>query len=155
MGIADANTAGNVHGGTIMRLSDEAAGISGIRHAGTRVVTAGMDRMTFLEPVLVGELVTFRAMVNAAWRTSLEVGVRVEAENVRSREVRHVSTAYLTMVALDDDGKPAPVPALEPESDDELRRQREAGLRRDNRLAERAAILEARAGQASSPPDSR
>src|SRR3954452_6347710 len=110
MGLADSNTAGSVHGGTIMRLCDEAAGIAAIRHAGFRVVTAGMDRMTFLEPVLVGQLVTFRATVNAAWRTSMEVGVRVEAENVRSGEVRHVSTAYLTMVALDDDRRPPRVP---------------------------------------------
>jgi acyl-CoA hydrolase len=147
MGLADANTTGNVHGGTIMRLCDEAAGIAAIRHASMRVVTAGMDRMTFLEPVLVGQLVTFRAMVNAAWRTSLEVGVRVEAEDVRSGEVRHVSTAYLTMVALDDNGRPTLVPPLEASTDDERRRQREAQVRRDNRLAERRAILEARAAE--------
>jgi acyl-CoA hydrolase len=146
MGVADANTAGNVHGGRIMYLCDEVAGIAAIRHCGTRVVTAGMDRMTFLEPVTVGQLVTFRATVNATWRTSMEVGVRVEAEHVRSGEIRHVSTAYLTMVALDDDGHPTPVPDLEPETDDEIRRQREAQWRRDNRLSERAAIVEARAG---------
>jgi acyl-CoA hydrolase len=145
MGIADANTGGNVHGGVIMRLADEAAGIAAIRHACTRVVTAGMDRMTFIEPVLVGELVTFRATVNAAWRTSMEVGVRVEAENVRHGTIRHASTAYLTMVALDDDGRPTPVPPLEPETEEELRRQREAQWRRDNRLSERETILEARA----------
>jgi acyl-CoA hydrolase len=144
MGIADANTAGNVHGGQIMRLCDEVAGIAAIRHTGTRVVTAGMDRMTFLEPVYVGQLVTFKAMVNAAWHTSVEVGVRVEAEDVRTRTVRHVSTAYLTMVALDEEGRPRPVPPLEPETDDEKRRQREAQWRRDNRLAERQAIMEAR-----------
>jgi acyl-CoA hydrolase len=144
MGIADANTAGNVHGGKIMHLCDEVAGIAAIRHCGTRVVTAGMDRMTFLEPVYVSQLVTFRAMVNAAWRTSVEVGVRVEAEDIRSGEVRHVSTAYLTMVALDDDNRPSPVPALEPETDDEKRRAREAGWRRENRLSERTGILEAR-----------
>ena len=146
MGVADANTAGNVHGGRIMYLCDEVAGIAAIRHCGTRVVTAGMDRMTFLEPVTVGQLVTFRATVNATWRTSMEVGVRVEAEHVRSGEIRHVSTAYLTMVALDDDGQPTPVPELEPETADETRRQREAQWRRDNRLSERAAIVEARAG---------
>ena len=144
MGVADANTAGNVHGGRIMFLCDEVAGIAAIRHCGGRVVTAGMDRMTFLEPVTVGELVTFRATVNAAWRTSVEVGVRVEAEDVRSGEVRHVSTAYLTMVALGEDGRPTPVPELVPETDDETRRAREASWRRDNRLAERAAIVEAR-----------
>jgi acyl-CoA hydrolase len=146
MGLADANTGGNVHGGRIMYLCDEAAGIAAIRHCGCRVVTAGMDRMTFIEPVTVGQLVTFRATVNAAWRTSVEVGVRVEAENVRAGDVTHVSTAYLTMVALDDDGRPTPVPALEPETEGEKRRQREAQWRRDNRLAERDAILAARAG---------
>jgi acyl-CoA hydrolase len=144
MGIADANTAGNVHGGQIMRLCDEVAGIAAIRHCSGRVVTAGMDRMTFLEPVYVGQLVTFRATVNAAWRTSVEVGVRVEAEDVRSGAVQHVSTAYLTLVALDDDGRPTPVPELEPETDDEVRRQREASVRGDNRLAEREAIVAGR-----------
>jgi acyl-CoA hydrolase len=144
MGVLDANTAGNVHGGKIMHLCDEVAGIAAIRHCGMRVVTAGMDRMTFLEPVYVGQLVTFRAMVNAAWRTSVEVGVRVDAEDIRSGIVRHVSTAYVTMVALGDDGRPCPVPALEPETEDERRRAREAGWRRDNRLSERAAIRDAR-----------
>jgi acyl-CoA hydrolase len=144
MGIEDANTAGYVHGGVIMRLCDEVAGIAAIRHCGVRVVTAGMDRMTFMHPVRVGQLVTFRATVNAAWRTSMEVGVRVDSEDVRTREVARTSTAYLTMVALDDDGRPAPVPELVPESDEERRREREAQLRRDNRLAEREAIRRAR-----------
>ena len=147
MGIADANTAGNVHGGQIMRLCDEVAGIAAIRHCGARVVTAGMDRMTFLEPVYVGQLVTFRATVNAAWRTSVEVGVRVEAEDVRTRALQHACTAYLTMVALDDDGRPTEVPPLVPETPDELRRQREAQVRRDNRLAEREALRAARAAE--------
>jgi acyl-CoA hydrolase len=145
MGIEDANTAGYVHGGVIMRLCDEVAGIAAIRHCGMRVVTAGMDRMTFLNPVHVGQLVTFRATVNAAWRTSMEVGVRVESEDVRSREVAHTSTAYLTMVALDDDGHPAPVPPLQPATAEERRREQEAQLRRDNRLAEREAVLRVRA----------
>ena len=137
MGIPDANTAGNVHGGTIMRLCDEVAGIAAIRHSGSRVVTAAVDRMTFIHPVFVGELLTLRAMVNAAWRTSMEVGVRVEKENVFTKQVEHTSTAYLTMVALDPDGRPAEVPPVEPETEDEHRRAREAQLRRDNRLAER------------------
>jgi acyl-CoA hydrolase len=140
MGVADANTAGNVHGGTIMKLCDEVAGIAAIRHCGQRVVTAGVDRMTFDHPVYVGNLVTFRAMVNAAWRTSMEVGVRVESENVRTGERLHTSTAYLTMVALDDEGRPAPVPPVEPQTDDERRRQREAQVRRDNRLREREEL---------------
>lgn len=144
MGLEDANTAGYVHGGAIMRLCDEVAGIAAIRHCGMRVVTAGMDRMTFLNPVHVGQLVTFRATVNAAWHTSMEVGVRVESEDVRTREVAHTSTAYLTMVALDDEGRPTRVPPLSPVTMEERRREQEAQLRRDNRLAERKAILGAR-----------
>jgi acyl-CoA hydrolase len=144
MGIEDANTAGYVHGGVIMRLCDEVAGIAAIRHCGMRVVTAGMDRMTFLDPVHVGQLVTFLARVNAAWHTSMEVGVRVESEDVRTREVTHTSTAYLTMVALDDQGRPARVPSLAPVTPDDRRREQEAQLRRDNRLAEREAIVRAR-----------
>jgi acyl-CoA hydrolase len=147
MGIEDANTAGHVHGGSIMRLCDEVAGIAAIRHSGTRVVTAGMDRMTFLDPVYVGQLVTVRATVNAAWRTSLEVGVRVESEDVATREIAHTSTAYLTMVALDEEGRPTRLPPLAPETPDERRREQEAQLRRQNRLAEREAILQARGAQ--------
>lgn len=148
MGIADANTAGNVHGGAIMRMCDEVAGIAAIRHSGSRVVTAGMDRMTFLHPVVVGMLVTVKATVNAAWRTSMEVGVRVEAEDVHSGEVTHTSTAYLTMVALDDEGRPARVPPVDPQTDDERRRLREAELRRETRLGEREQIVAARSGGA-------
>jgi acyl-CoA hydrolase len=144
MGVADANTAGNVHGGLILRLCDEVAGIAAVRHSGARVVTAAMDRTTFLHPVYVGNLVTVKATVNAAWRTSMEVGVRVEAENVRTGEVTHTSTAYLTMVALDVDGRPARVPPVNPETADERRRAREAQLRRDNRLEERRRIASAR-----------
>jgi acyl-CoA hydrolase len=144
MGVVDANTAGYVHGGAIMRLCDEVAGIAAVRHSGRRVVTAAMDRMTFLHPVFVGNLVTVRAMVNAAWRTSMEVGVRLESEVVQTGERTHTSTAYLTMVALDDEGRPTDVPPIEPETPDEERRQREAQLRRDNRLAEREAITRGR-----------
>jgi acyl-CoA hydrolase len=148
MGIEDANTAGYVHGGVIMRLCDEVAGIAAIRHCGLRVVTAGMDRMTFLNPVHVGQLVTFSATVNAAWRTSMEVGVRVDSEDVRTREVAHTSTAYLTMVALDERGRPAVVPGLVAETADERRREKEAQLRRENRLAERQEIRRARGERA-------
>ncbi|HXV03984.1 MAG TPA: acyl-CoA thioesterase [Gaiellaceae bacterium] len=145
MGIADANNAGNVHGGLIMHLCDDVAGIAAVRHSGTRVVTAAMDRMNFRHPVYVGELVNVKATVNAAWRTSMEVGVRVESENVRTGEVQHTSTAYLTMVALDDDGHPTEVPPIAPETPEEARRAREAQLRRDTRLAERKRIEEGRA----------
>jgi acyl-CoA hydrolase len=104
-----------------------------------------MDRLTFLHPVLVGELLTCRAQVNAVWRTSMEVGVRVEAENPRTGDVRHTSTAYLTMVALDDQGQPTAVPPVIAESETEQRRLREAELRRRNRLREREEILAGRA----------
>ena len=147
MGIADANNGGNVHGGVIMHLCDEVAGIAAVRHSGMRVVTAAMDRMNFRHPVYVGQLVNVKATVNAAWRTSMEVGVRVESENVRTGEVQHTSTAYLTMVALDDDGNPAEVPPIAPETPDETRREREAQLRRDTRLAERQKIEEDRVAQ--------
>ena len=141
MGIGDANSAGNVHGGTVMKLADEAAGLAAIKHSRKRVVTAGMDRMAFLVPIQIGELVTFTATVNAAWRTSMEVGVRVQSENPRTGEIRHTNTAYLTMVALDDDGNPAPVPPAIAQTPTEQRRMREAELRRANRLAERAEIM--------------
>ena len=123
-----------------MHLCDEVAGIAAVRHSGTRVVTAAMDRMSFRHPVFVGQLVNVKATVNAAWRSSMEVGVRVESENVRTGEVLHTSTAYLTMVALDEYGSPTSVPPVEPETPDETRRAREAQLRRDTRLAERQRI---------------
>lgn len=144
MGIQDSNSAGFVHGGTVMRMCDEAAGIAAIRHCGQRVVTAGMDRMTFTEPVYVGELLRCTASVNAVWRSSMEVGVRVEAENAVTGKVRHTSTAYLTMVAVDEHGKPTQVPALITEGEVEKRREREAETRRRNRLTEREEILETR-----------
>jgi acyl-CoA hydrolase len=144
MGPLDANSAGYVHGGTIMKLCDEAAGLAAIRHSRCRVVTAAVDRMTFLVPVHMGELVAFRAAVNAVWSTSMEVGVRVEAENPRTGEVRHTNSAYLTMVALDGDGRPARVPPLECVDPVAVRREAEAQVRRANRLAERDALRAAR-----------
>ena len=147
MGIDDANATGFVHGGTVMKLCDEAAGLAAIKHSRCRVVTAAMDRMTFLLPIHVGELLTLKAAVNAVWRTSMEVGVRVEAENPRTGEVRHTNTAYLTMVALDDDGRPLAVPALSTETPEEQRREREAQVRRVNSLAEREQIKAERAAK--------
>jgi acyl-CoA hydrolase len=140
MGLTDANGVGNVHGGTVMKLADEAAALAAIKHSRTRVVTVGMDRMTFLVPISVGELVTLKATVNAAWRSSMEIGVRVEAENPRVGGARHTNTAYLTMVALDSEGRPTPVPPLIAETTEEQRRVREAEIRRANRLAERDQI---------------
>jgi acyl-CoA hydrolase len=149
MSIVDANSAGFVHGGIVMKLCDEAAGIAAVKHCRSRVVTAAIDRMTFLHPVHVGQLLTCKATVNAVWRTSMEVGVRVEAENPRTAESWHTSTAYLTMVALDDDGEPTAAPPLLAESASEQRRMREAEVRRRNRLAEREEI---RAGRTHSEP---
>jgi acyl-CoA hydrolase len=143
MGIEDTNSAGFVHGGTVMKLCDEAAGLAAIRHSHSRVVTAGVDRMTFNEPVNLGDLVTFRSSVNAVWSTSMEVGVRVEAERPGTGEVRHTSSAYLTMVAVDDHGRPAAVPPLLIDDEPELRREREAQTRRSNRLREREELKRA------------
>ena len=145
MGPTDANNAGFVHGGTVMKLADEAAGIAAIRHCRQRVVTGGVDRMTFLEPVHVGDLLRLHASVNAVWRTSMEVGVRVETENPRTGIIRHTNTAYLTMVAVDEHGRPAPVPPLVATSPAEQRREREAQVRRRNRLAEREELVGERA----------
>jgi acyl-CoA hydrolase len=145
MNITDANSAGLVHGGTVMKMCDEVAGLAATKHSRCRVVTAGMDRMTFLEPIEIAELVTFKASVNAVWRTSMEVGVRVEAENPRTGEVRHTNSAYLTMVAVDDDGRPVEVPSLSTASPEEQRREREAQVRRANSLAEREQIRNERA----------
>jgi acyl-CoA hydrolase len=141
MGPTDANGSGNIHGGVIMKLTDEAAGLAAVKHSRQQVVTAGMDRMAFLVPLFVGDLVTLKATVNAAWHTSMEIGVRVEAENPRSGEVRHSSTAYMTLVALDEHGRPRAVPPALAETPTEQRRMREAELRRTNRLAERAEML--------------
>ncbi len=131
---SDANPLGNVHGGVIMKLVDEVAGIAAHRHARSRVVTAEIDSMSFLSPVFVGDLVTLKASVNDVGRTSMEIGVRVECENLISGEIRHTSSAYVVYVALDDCGRPGTVPRLIAETDEERRRMREAKLRRERRL---------------------
>jgi acyl-CoA hydrolase len=127
--------AGNVHGGTIMKLIDTAAGIVARRHCRTNVVTASMDRLDFHEPVFIGELVLLRASINHTGKTSMEVGVRVEAENLLTGEVRHTNSAYLTMVALDEDRKPTPVPKIVPETEHEKRRFGEGQKRAERRKA--------------------
>jgi acyl-CoA hydrolase len=144
MGVIDANSAGFIHGGTVMKLCDEAAGAAAVKHSRCRVVTAGVDRMAFITPIHVGELVTFSASVNAAWRTSMEVGVRVDAENPRTGERRHTNSAYLTMVAVDADGRPVEVPPLITETAEQTAREAEAQVRRQNRLRERDQILASR-----------
>jgi uncharacterized protein (TIGR00369 family) len=133
----DANPAGNVHGGVIMKLIDTAGAVAAGRHSRCNTVTASIDRLDFHNPVVVGDLLFFKASLNMVGRTSMEVGVRVEAENLITGEVRHTASAYLTYVALGKDGRPQPVPQLIIETDDEKRRNREAKLRRESRLAER------------------
>lgn len=147
MQVTDANLMGNVHGGVIMKMVDNAAGLAAIKHSEGPVVTAAMDEMSFLEPVYVGDVVTVRASVNEAFTTSMEVGVRVEAENVKTREVKHTSSAYLVFVALDEHGRPRRVPPLLAESTAERQRQTEARLRREARLARKEAIEKARAAE--------
>jgi len=133
----DANPAGNVHGGVIMKLIDTAAGVVAIRHARSNVVTASIDRLDFHHPTRVGDLLTLRASLNFVGKTSMEVGVRVETENLISGERRHTGSAYLTYVALDRNGRPVPVSPLMLETEEEVRRNREAKARRETRLAEK------------------
>ena len=140
MEITHANIAGIVHGGEVMKLVDTAAGIAAVKHSGGMAVTASIDEMSFLTPVHVGDLVTVTASVNDVGTTSLEVGVRVDVEDVISGERHHTSSAYLVFVALDDEGKPRPVPRLVTKTSAERRRQREAKIRRETRLAHREAI---------------
>jgi uncharacterized protein (TIGR00369 family) len=130
----DANLAGNVHGGTIMKLVDNTAGICASRHTSSNCVTASLDRLNFHSPVFVGDLLRIMCSINYIGKTSIEVGARVEAENFITGEVRHTASAYLTFVALDSNLKPMKVPAIEFESDEEKRRNREAKERRNLRL---------------------
>ena len=146
MQVADANIAGNVHGGTIMKLVDNAAGLAAAKHAGGLAVTAVMDEMSFLEPVYLGDVVTLKASVNEAFSTSMEVGVRVESENLGTGQVTHTSSAYLVFVAVDEHGRPRHVPPLVAETEEEKQRQKEARLRREARLVRKKAIEESRTG---------
>jgi len=139
----DANPAGNVHGGVILKLIDTAAGVVAMRHVRGWAVTASIDRMDFLKPVYVGELVVLKASLNMVGRTSMEIGVRVEAENLLTGAVRHTNSAYLTFVALDDKGCPRPAPPLLVEGEVAERRFRQALRRRELR---RQAIAEERRG---------
>ena len=133
----DANPAGNVHGGIIMKHIDMTGGVAAMRHARCNVVTASIDSLIFHYPVFVGDLVTLKASLNLAARSSMEVGVRVETENLFTGEVRHTASAYLTFVALDRNGRPTAVPQLILETEDDHRRNRQATDRRAVRLAEK------------------
>ena len=133
----DANLAGNVHGGVIMRLIDDAAYVVATRHCRCNTVTASIDRMDFHNPIYVGDLVSLKASLNLVGKTSMEIGVRVDTENLRTGEISHGVSAYLTYVALDENGRPAPVPPLILETEEDKRRNTEAQARRRIRLQER------------------
>jgi acyl-CoA hydrolase len=129
-----ANFSGNVHGGHILKLLDQVAYACASRYAGAYVVTMSVDQVTFRQPIHVGELVTFLAAVNYTGRSSMEVGIKVIAEDIRNQTVRHVNSCFFTMVAVGDDKKPVVVPPLQPSTPDELRRFGEARRRKDSRL---------------------
>jgi uncharacterized protein (TIGR00369 family) len=152
MEVTDANIAGYVHGGVIMRLVDTAAGLAAIKHAGGLAVTVAIDEMTFLEPIQIGHVVTLRASVNDVGTTSMECGVRVDAMDPVSGRRRHANSAYMVFVAVDPDGHPRPVPPLVVEGEEEVRRQREAALRRTARLAHKEAVKASRAAEAAGEP---
>ena len=128
-----ANFSGNVHGGTILKLLDQEAYACASRCAGRYVVTLSVDQVMFRQPIHVGELVTLLAAVNHTGSSSMEIGIKVVAENIRSQVVRHANSCFFTMVAVDDAGKPAKVPPLKPVSADEVRRYASAQLRRELR----------------------
>ena len=133
----DANYYGNVHGGVTMRMIDDAGGVVAARHAHGNTVTASVDRIDFHNPAFVGEILTLKASLNHVGRTSMEVGVRVETENIMTGEKRHIASAYLTYVALDNNRKPVEVPPVIPESELEKLRYNQALNRRELRLAEK------------------
>jgi acyl-CoA hydrolase len=136
----DANVLGNVFGGAIMRYMDEVAAIVAWRHAGKNVVTASIDRMNFYAPVYVGDLLIMKASVNYVGKTSMEIGVRIEAQDPRTRKGTHTGSCYLTYVALDEDGEPTSIPPLLVKTPDERKRFNEALARRRLREAENAAL---------------
>jgi len=133
----NANPAGNVHGGDIMKLIDTAGGVAAARHARAHVVTASIDRLDFHHPVYIGDVLTLKASVNFVGRTSMEVGVRVEAENLITGHVRHTGSAYLTFVALDANKRPIVLPPLILDTKEDKHRNQEAEERRQMRLAEK------------------
>lgn len=133
----DANGLNTLLGGKIMHLVDIAGALSAVRHCRCFCVTASFDQMDFLEPVHIGNLVVLRSSVNRAFQTSMEVGVKVYAEDLRSAKTHHVASAYLTFVAVDANHETIPVPPAIPETEEEKRRYKEAGERRAQRLARR------------------
>jgi acyl-CoA hydrolase len=128
-----ANFAGNVHGGTILKLLDQVAYACASRYAGRYVVTLSVDQVTFRQPIHVGELVTFLASINHTGKSSMEVGIKVLAENIRTQQVRHVNSCFFTMVAVDEERKAVAVPPLQPVTADERRRNAAAEVRKQLR----------------------
>jgi acyl-CoA hydrolase len=137
----DANMLGNVLGGKVMHLVDLAGAIAAVRHARCMVVTASVDQMTFLHPVHIGQLIILQSSVNRVFRTSMEVGVRVQVEDLLTGHRKHTSSAYLTFVALDESGRRVPIAPVIPETEDEKRRFAEAEERRAYRLTMRDKVL--------------
>ncbi|MFQ6135143.1 MAG: acyl-CoA thioesterase [Nitrososphaerales archaeon] len=131
---SDANPNGNVYGGSILKSMDEVAGIVASRHARRNVVTASINRMDFFNPVHVGDLLVLKASVNFVGQTSMEVGVRIESEDLRTGKVAHIGSSYFTFVALDGEGKPTVVPDIILRTEDEKRRYRDGAARREARL---------------------
>jgi acyl-CoA hydrolase len=129
-----ANFAGNVHGGTVLKFLDQVAYACASRYAARYVVTVSVDQVMFLQPIHVGELVTFLASINYTGTSSMEVGVKVLAENIRSQQKRHVNSCFFTMVAVDDDRHPVAVPVLQPHNERAKRRYEQALLRKELRL---------------------
>jgi uncharacterized protein (TIGR00369 family) len=133
-----ANLRGDVHGGWIMKLVDEAGALAAMRHAQCRVVTVAIDQMQFLEPIRIGDLIILEAEVTYVGRTSIEAGVKVSAENPLSGERSHTNTAFVVYVALNDEGAPQPVPKLVPETDAEVARMSAGKARQAHRLSQRS-----------------
>jgi len=151
-----ANFAGNVHGGTLLKLLDQVAYACASRYAGRYVVTLSVDQVMFRQPVHVGELVTLLASVNHTGRTSMEVGIKVLAEDIRTQAARHVNSCFFTMVAVDDARKPVVVPPWRPSSPDERRRHAAALVRKDMRIEQERRFaslrIDAQSESSSSPP---
>jgi acyl-CoA hydrolase len=148
MQLTDANPLGKVHGGVIMRLADEVGGIAAARHSGRPAVTIAIDSMAFYSPISVGDLVTVKASLNYVGHTSMEVGVRVEAENILTGQTTHTNSAYVVYVAIDRRGRPVAVPPLLAETPEEKRRMEDAERRQEDRLR-RKRLDEARVGEST------
>lgn len=147
----DTNTLGNLLGGRLMHFIDLVGAMAAYRHSRTHVVTASMDHIDFIAPVHVGDLLILKSRMNRAFNTSMEVGVKVWVENTIVGTHRHVGSAYLTFVAVDSQGRSVPVPKLQAESEEELRRYEDAGRRRENRKLEHERRMASRAGRNHQP----